>query len=319
MQVNVAQLIADLLYEYDAVSIPKFGGLTTTYRSAAIDQVEGKLQPPTKELSFNENIVVNDGLLLGQLQTRSGLSQEEAEQQLEQFVSELKDRIDRGEEVNFPNLGKFYIGSNQAINFVPDTTNFNTDAYGLPEVKFYPVTKGGIKPAFEKVATPPRPKPTPAPDSSSNLLMWLMIVLGILALLTVYMSRQYLFPASDGVGNENDQAAIRINEKPSNRVDDTVGEEDLIIEDGDPRNEEEVRIRDGQREAIIVVGLYGQSKNARNAVERIYKMGYEAITDDKDGMFQVAARFGYSGEAELQRVHARLKRNFDKDAWIKKE
>lgn len=322
MQVDIAQLIADLLYEYDAVTIPKFGGLTSAYRSAAIDQVAGKLQPPTKELSFNENIVVNDGLLLGQLQKRFDLGQQEAGKQLDKFVSELKSRVDRGEKVSFPNIGQFYMAGNQSIQFTPDTTNFNTDAYGLPEVKFYPVTKGGVKPAFEKVATPPPPvvKEVVVQDEN-NWMSWLLPILFILALFVVaYSNWDYLFaPGVESADSDNPEAAIRINESPNREENKNIDEGDIVIEGKDSRNEEEVQIHPGQREAIVVVGLYSQSQNTRKAVERIYKMGYEAITDEKDGAFRVAARFGYSDEDELKRVHARLKRSFDKHAWIMKK
>lgn len=322
MEVNIAQVIADLLYEYDAVAIPKFGGLTSAYRSAAIDQVAGKLQPPTKELSFNENIVVNDGLLIGQLQKQFDLTQLAAEQEIAQFVTELKNRINRGEKVSFPNVGKFYVGNNQSIGFTPDVTNFNADAYGLPDVKFYPITKGGVKPAFDKVATT-APPPTAAPvvKEETNWWSWLIPILGILALaLVLYSNWDYLFSPGMQTDPNNPEAVIHINEKPSNREGEKdVSEADMIIEGQDGENEKDLEIHSGQREAIVVIGLYSQSQNARKAVERIYKMGYEAVTDEKDGAFRVAARFGYADEDELKRNHARLKRTFDKNAWIMKK
>ena len=320
MQVDITQLIAELLYEYDTVSIPKFGGLTTAYRAAEIDQVAGKLQPPTKELSFNENIVVNDGLLLGQLQERYELTQADAEVKLNLFVEQLKGRIDRGEEVSFQNLGKFYVGSDQAVKFVPNATNFNTDAYGLPEVKFYPVTKAGVKPAFEKVATPPPPKAVTTEKSGGNGLAWLIMILAALALaMIVYSNKDYIFPSSnENTAQESSRPGIRINESPEKNPNEAeaLGEDELIVQGDDSRTEKEVTIGDGQREAVVVVGLYGKIGNARKAVERIYKMGYEAMTKEQNGSQLVSARFAYSDQEELERIHARLKRSFDKNARI---
>ncbi len=318
MQVNVAQLIAELLYEYDAITIPKFGGLTSAYRSAAIDQVAGKLAPPTKELSFNQNIVVNDGLLLGQLQERYDLTSTEAESYLDQFVTELKGRIDRGEKVSFPNIGQFYVGSDQKVSFVPEKTNFNADAYGLPDVKFYPITKGGVKPAFDKVATTPppaEPKKQVAPQKEGiGWESFLIPILGLLALLLVFYSQRDFFFPSNTSDEDNPEAAIHLDDIPNRAEGKDISEDDIIIDDSG--EEQDVVIAPTQREAIVVIGLYSESQNVRKAVERIYKMGYEAVTDEKDGNFRVAARFGYTGEDELKRIHARLKRTFDKNAWI---
>lgn len=315
MQIDVTQLIADLLYEYDSVSIPSFGGLTTAYRSAELDQVSGKLLPPTKELSFNENIVVNDGLLIGQLQERFGLSQADAEVKLNLFVEQLKARLDRGEEVSFPNLGKFYIGANQNISFVPQSTNFNTDAYGLPEVQFYPVSKAGVKPAFEKTETLAA-KTFVQEREPNTWLYWLIMVLGILALaMIIYSNRDHVFPSSgDGAEDTDPEAAVYNDEKPSERVNvPPIGEDELILEDD---KDKEVIVAAGQREAIVVVGLYSNLDNVRAVIERIYNMGFEAITDEQGGSQRVSARFAYESEDELNRIHARLKRSFDKNAWI---
>ena len=60
---DIGQCIAELLYEQESVSLPGLGSFTSRYKPAAIDHVQGKLSPPTKEIEFNANLVLDDGLL----------------------------------------------------------------------------------------------------------------------------------------------------------------------------------------------------------------------------------------------------------------
>ena len=55
--------ISDLLYRYECVVIPDFGAFLTQPVSARIDESNFTFYPPKKELSFNEQLKNNDGLL----------------------------------------------------------------------------------------------------------------------------------------------------------------------------------------------------------------------------------------------------------------
>ena len=55
--------IQDLLFRYDCVVIPDFGGFLCSYTPSTIHPVQHKFQPPAKKVSFNKMLVMNDGLL----------------------------------------------------------------------------------------------------------------------------------------------------------------------------------------------------------------------------------------------------------------
>ena len=55
--------ISDLLYRYECVTVPEFGAFLTQRVSAKILESNHSFYPPKKELSFNEQIQQNDGLL----------------------------------------------------------------------------------------------------------------------------------------------------------------------------------------------------------------------------------------------------------------
>ena len=55
--------IGDLLQKHNCVIVPEFGGFIANYKSAVIDTVNNRINPPSKSVLFNPNLVNNDGLL----------------------------------------------------------------------------------------------------------------------------------------------------------------------------------------------------------------------------------------------------------------
>lgn len=156
MQIDVGAYIADLLYEHDSVNIPGLGGLVANYKSATIDQVQGKIHPPSKDLNFNDNLVVNDGLLVNFIKEQHQLSYGDALRIVEEYVKEIKEAIGKREIVVFPNVGRLYMDYEKNLQFLPDNTNFNTDVYGLPTVQFYPVIRSeqSVEEEFSSINAP---------------------------------------------------------------------------------------------------------------------------------------------------------------------
>ncbi|MFK8104822.1 MAG: SPOR domain-containing protein, partial [Saprospiraceae bacterium] len=74
MAINIAKYIGELLYDHDTVIIPALGAIAATYESASIDHVQGLLHPPSKVLSFNKNLVLDDGVLTNYLQEEAEVS-----------------------------------------------------------------------------------------------------------------------------------------------------------------------------------------------------------------------------------------------------
>ena len=144
MNIDITPYIKELLYENNNLVIPGFGALTLQYAPSTIDHVQGLLNPPTKSINFDKNLVVNDGKLVNIIQQKHQVTHEQATQQVERFVAIMKDQLDRREMVNIAGVGRLYKDFEQNIQFIPDSTNFNKDAFGLPTVKFHPVLRDKV-------------------------------------------------------------------------------------------------------------------------------------------------------------------------------
>ena len=125
-------LISELLYEHRQLHLPGLGAFLLQYKPAVVDNLQGQLLPPSLDLSFDTNLVMDDGLLVEQLRQRSGWSAEVAAEAISGFVAGIREQLSRGELVHLPNIGRLHTNHEHRIVFKADNYNYNKDSFGLP-------------------------------------------------------------------------------------------------------------------------------------------------------------------------------------------
>jgi hypothetical protein len=240
MQIDLAAHIEKLLFLHDTLAIPSFGGFTVNRAAAAADYVGGAIHPPSKTLAFNENLITDDGLLVQDVATTHGLGTEEARRIVGEFVEKMQQQLDQREIVTLPGIGRLYKNYVQKIQFLPDSTNFDPEAYGLPPLQFSPIARSrnvaeenaagstaGAVPASVPVPAATTPAPateyTPPPSAGSSrvlaffaiLLLLLAVALGIW-----WMRRPVAGLREPGAGNIDTTASTgarpdRVGERPA--------------------------------------------------------------------------------------------------------
>lgn len=134
-QVNEA--IAELLLRHNCVIIPNFGGFIANVLNAQIDLNQGKIEAPKKALTFNTNLINNDGLLANYIAEKNQLSFEDASTGIKQEVSSWNSRLKQGERVEIERVGFLYFDKEQNLNFEQDRFfNLLLSSYGLSDVNF---------------------------------------------------------------------------------------------------------------------------------------------------------------------------------------
>ena len=95
---------------------------------------------------------MNDGRLVEHIRQKYRLTSTAALEYIDVFASEARAQFDKGEIVVLPEIGRLYRDFAQKIQFLPDSTNFNTDSYGLPTIQFAPIMRNKID-AINKAAS----------------------------------------------------------------------------------------------------------------------------------------------------------------------
>lgn len=140
-KITVAEAISELLYQHDSVIVPKFGGFVKEYRASTFDYVQGKISPPSSTISFNENLKVDDGLLIDFYRKENQLSLQEAQEEIGAFSKKAKVTLSNKEVVSLPKIGRLLKDYENQTKFISQNHNFNTDTYGLSEVRYYPILR----------------------------------------------------------------------------------------------------------------------------------------------------------------------------------
>lgn len=330
MDIDVGACIAALLYEQDTVSIPGLGSLVGQYKPAAIEHVQGKISPPSKEWTFNANLAVNDGLLINCLVQKGHLSHAEAEKLVADFVAQVKSALERREIVIIPEVGRLYRDFEQQLRFLPDNTNFNTDTFGLPTVQFYPVLRAQ-KSSEERLA----PELPAAQNFNQLALTWfrqyrkIAAIIGAISLATTLLLLFWPGTKAPDAPIAEVLPPSRVNVSPSSETEtpdvpaelpEALGQE----EDTDPdetgtnteADTESITMAPNQKYGTIVIGAFSNEDNVKRLISKLYEAGYEPFTDKRGRLTQVSVQLAYENDSELRDALQKIRKKFNKDAKI---
>ncbi len=128
--------VSELLYKHNCVIIPGFGGFITNYKPSGFEESRNLVSPPSKKVAFNQILIENDGLLINSWAQKKGISYLDSQQDIDAFVTFLKDTIQINKSFDFKNIGTFYLNVEGKIIFVPyQGFNFLESSYGLFPIK----------------------------------------------------------------------------------------------------------------------------------------------------------------------------------------
>ncbi|MFN2422396.1 MAG: SPOR domain-containing protein [Cryomorphaceae bacterium] len=132
MNPSLDQYIAELLYDYDCVVVPRLGGFVSNYRPARFDTQKGLAVPPGKDIRFNRNLTKNDGLLASACADAMGWSFEEGNDFVRSEVENYLNRLNDGAKIKLKKIGILYIDGHKNLRFEPDAThNLLKQAWGF--------------------------------------------------------------------------------------------------------------------------------------------------------------------------------------------
>lgn len=329
MQIDIPAHIEKLLYLHDSLVIPGFGGFTATRTPATTDYVGGTVNPPSKTLVFSENLMVDDGLLTADIADAHGISLEDAGRSVEEFVEKMKALLDQREIVTLPGVGRLYKNYVQKIQFLPDATNFNSAAYGLPPLQFSPIARSreisGSTPTPEAQAippappTPPMPEPTYAPERTGGGSGW-GTALGIFLLLAALAAGIWYWKFRNKPDTEvSDKPDTEITEKATSPANEPLKQEPAMKEPS-PSSEkqdadklaqesleakekaarEKVNVARNGRECILVIASLSDKTNADKLRLLLKEEDYQEYYQFNGKAHVVGIRFQYLKVSEIE-------------------
>ena len=142
--------ISTLLYTYDCVVVPHFGGFVANYTPAKIHPVQHTFLPPSKSIVFNRNLKNNDGLLANYIADKLNVDYVTALTLIDQFVGSVNRQLKIGKRIEISDIGTIYWDVERNIQFEPSSKNFLLEAFGLAQFQSAAVKREPFVKRIEK-------------------------------------------------------------------------------------------------------------------------------------------------------------------------
>lgn len=315
--IAISTHINALLFHHECVVVPNFGGFVCNYKPAYIQSIQHKIHPPSKQISFNKNLVANDGLLAHHIAKSENCSYNEALKKIEDAVLSIKTQLKNTKEFQFDEIGTFRLDEEHRIHFEPSLNeNYLLTSFGLSTIQVSPIKRETYEERLsEQIKT--------LPQNKVNLKKWIAAAAVIipLAFLAVWIPSNYDLSGDINYAKLNPFESTSNTGAYSQRSEQTQFiDDDLLllknklkndttqtpyllfswIKDENPiaiaRNKVEPTKVDTTTVALkkhlrfhIVAGCFAEKKNAKRMVNQLKNKGFEAwIIGKRKGLWTVS-------------------------------
>lgn len=143
---EIEKHIAELLYRYDCITLPTFGAFLTQRIDAVVNKETNTFYPPSKVVSFNEQLVSNDGLLISYIAEVENTSFEVMAKRVKEEATKWKNQLRSGQPLSLANIGTLWLNGEGRIQFQPSThVNYLSASFGMSSVMATPVVRETLK------------------------------------------------------------------------------------------------------------------------------------------------------------------------------
>ena len=308
--------ISELLYRYNCVMVPEFGAFLTQMKSAVLIEGSNTFYPPTKQISFNEQVSSNDGLLISYISNAEKLTYEEALVKVTQITKDWKIKLQKGSRLELANIGELWLNSNHKLQFQPyDKTNYLTSSFGLSSVVSAPVTREVLK---EEVIALEEKIPfvfTPEKRDTSSIRPYLKYAAIFLLAVSTGVTGFRFYKDN---ANQQQLAGEQVQEEVSKRIQeatffDTAPMElpTLSLDVISAPNKNTGRVHH------IIAGAFRFKKNADKKMRQLKRRGYnpDYIGTNPHGLHMVTYD-SYTDVDEALNALRSVKRTQSPDAWL---
>lgn len=335
--------IENILLQHNCVIIPGFGGLMTQYVPARYIADESLFLPPHRSVSFNNRLVINDGMLVQSYMSAFAVNYADASARVEAAVADLKSILLREGEYKLHGIGTFRLSLDGEYTFQAlEAGTLSPELYGLDSVCVKSIEQAQTQveqPTVEQPATFASQDTVQTSDEKYYVLrlnkMFVNYMVASVVMLLCYFSwsvpvsttsdvhvKQAAFFASD-IFAEPTQDNLAL--APRIVTEDTItGNQDVVLPSTYAQPQEqpanEPVVSEATKSYTIVVCSCVPRSNADKLVNSLSQRGIQAEIFVKQNILRVVVG-AYASNAEAEQYLRTLKTEHEgfKEAWILKK
>jgi len=288
----LSKYINDLLFRYDCVIVPDFGGFITNKVGSKI--INNTFYPPSKQISFNSHLKHNDGLLANYIASSENISFEKAATAISLSVIKWRNEL-QSSSIQIDNLGVLSLNKEKQIVFEPNTSvNYLTSSFGLTSYKSSNITRTKVVPITKT-------------ETKKGVPVFIKYAATAAILLTLG------FAGYDGYQNHQQNKILAGQEEALQQKIQTAT---FVISNPLPTLELKVS-KEVSKPYHIVAGAFQFPENAEKKVKQLRAEGYDSkiIGVNKWGLTQVSFD-SYTNRRKATNQLYKIQDTVSKDAWL---
>jgi hypothetical protein len=277
--VDISIYITDLLDEHEYVIVPGLGAFISSSRPAEFRDNNNILLPPSRALSFNPELKINDGLLTRYIAQQQKITLMQASRMLEKFTGDVMYLLEAGEEVFFGNTGSLTLKQGQLIFNPAESSRENSESFGLQPV----VLKDYLPKSGKKEETSVSEK------SKKRYIRWIWIGSSLLFFL-IALSMYFVFPTKRQTVKES-KPAIQNEPLDTKKPGTVITPDSTVIEQNEIHSVlKDTLPRHPRKELYYTIGgSFRSQQNANEYFEKMNQKGFHPIQLGLIGNFYLVA------------------------------
>ncbi len=303
---KLSSYISDLLYRYECVIIPDFGGFVTNTKSARIGTNSKEFYPPTKVLTFNNHLKNNDGLLANYIASVDKMPFKTAMNFIHFEVQEWLQKL-KNEDITLDNVGTLSLDGENIIFEPQKNINYLTESFGLssfvsPEIKREKYIKE-VEELEEKAPILVSQRSKEAP----NYLKYAAIFVVGLSILG--------FAANQFYRDYQNKQQIQAASKQLDQQNKVIQEATFIVSDPLPSITLNAQI--ASKPYHVIAGAFRFPDNAVRKMHQLKELGFNAriLGVNQWGLTQVSFE-SYDTNQEAREGLVVIRQTISEDAWL---
>lgn len=353
---HIQQSISELIYHAECVIVPGFGGFVANERPAKLNKNTHQILPPSREVSFNQRLIHNDGLLAQQVRFQLSCSYDVAMAILNAEVAAIKAELDKGKQIDLYQVGVLFLDRLGNLQFVPSNErNFLPSAFGLSAVDLTPIVRESMSVDTNTPIVTIGTETAPLVIQRSSLVRSLRNLAAAASIPMLIAGSWFVqndvSKATFSFGNLKELGRI---EKPSTYnprfeeeglglsaistvnpfqtwwessdktsvkwsfENEAADESGILISDNAAVIEEEIKATSNLQLYFVVGGAFKEKENAQSFVKELKGKGYDASIFTQSGELHLVAYGGYNTETAAKEALENVKSREKAGAWLKR-
>ena len=304
---TLATYISDLLYRYECVIVPNFGGFVSNEISAKVNHFTHTFYAPSKQLTFNVNLQNNDGLLANYIALSQNVSFSKATEFINKEVEAWK-KVLKNETLAVENIGTFTLNANGNYIFEPvNTVNYLTTSFGLNSLDSPAIKRLEYKQKVKQLETIAPVLPTKESTRKTPVFIKYAASAAILFALGTLGWNEYQ-------KTEYNNLVVEA-KKQQQQVDKSIQEATFVI--SNPLPAITLNVAKQTYNYHIIAGAFREPANAEKKLTELIEKGYNAkiLGVNKWNLTQVSYMSSNSKNEAINTLN-KIKRSISKDAWL---